>query len=124
MIKGINTSSNFITVTGGNAAIPYINGTNLSSGQLRYNPNMQNFEVYDGTTWHMIASNYATVDLSEYAKSILMWASRKMQEEKELEVLCAKYPGLGKARDNYEMFKKFVDAQEQADQDSGEVTAG
>jgi hypothetical protein len=41
-----------------------------------------------------------------------------MQEEQQLEEKCKQYPGLAKARDNFEMFKKLVDTDH-----SGEVQA-
>lgn len=95
--------------------LPYINGSNLSSGQMRYNPSTQNFEVYDGSMWHSIMPAYANVDLPDWIKATLDWAHQRMMDDQKMDYLCEKYPGLEKARDNFEMFKKFVHAQEQAD---------
>lgn len=114
MIRGIN-GSNFVSVSGGQMNLPYINGSALSAGQLRLNPNTQNFEVYDGTGWQSIMPAYANVDLPDYIKETITWANQKMMEERHMDELCKKYPGLDKARDNFELFKKFVQAQEQAD---------
>lgn len=123
MIKGINSNSRHVVVTGGSTSQPYVNPTSLSSGQLRYNPSTQNIEIYDGTMWQQMYSSYASVDLSEESKQILAWAAEKMRKEKELEELCEKYPGLKKARNNFEMFKQFVDAQEKVNSEVGEPQA-
>ena len=38
---------------------------------------------------------------------VMNWLyEKKMKEEEQLDALCEKYPGLAKARDNFEMFKK------------------
>ena len=114
MIKGIN-GSNYVSVSGGQMNLPYINGTALSAGQMRFNPSTQNLEVYDGTTWLIISSSYANVDLPDWVKATLDWAHQRMMDDQKMDHLCEKYPGLDKARDNFELFKKFVLAQEQAD---------
>ena len=115
MIKGINGSSNYINVNQGYpASMPYVNASALSAGSLRYNPGTMNMEVYDGNSWMPIAANFATVDLPDWVKATLDWAHQRMIEEQKMEYYCAKYPGLEKARDNFEMFKKFVRAQEEA----------
>ena len=114
MIRGIN-GSDFISVSGGQMNLPYINGSALSSGQMRFNPGTQNIEIYDGISWQSIVPSYVNVDLPGYVKETINWANQKMNEERQIDELCKKYPGLEKARDNFEMFKKFVKAQEQAD---------
>jgi hypothetical protein len=118
MIKGINSSSRHITVVGGSPSNPYISPGAVGSGAVRWNGNTNCIEINDGNMWQQLNSSYTSIDLGDEAKQILAWAAEKMREERELEALCAKYPGLAKARDNYEMFKKFVAAQEQADDDS------
>ena len=116
MIKGITGNSTYVNVNQGYpASMPYVNPTALSSGSLRYNPSNQNMEVYDGNSWIPIMANYATIDLPDWVKATLDWAHERMTEERNLEYLCAKYPGLDKARNNYELFKQFVRAQEDAD---------
>lgn len=118
MIKGINSNSKHITVIGGSPSNPYISPGAVGAGMIRWNGNTNCMEVNDGNMWQQINSSYTSVDLSEETKQILAWAIEKMREEKELKALCDKYPGLAKARDNYELFKQFVNAQEQADNDS------
>ncbi len=122
MIKGINSNSQYVNVTGGYSSnMPYINASALSAGSLRYNPGSMNMEVYDGNSWMPINSNFATVDLPDWVKATLDWAHQRMLDDQKLDHLCEKYPGLSNARNNFELFKKFVAAQEQADNDSGEM---
>ncbi len=122
MIKGINSNSQYVSVTGGYpASMPYVNASALSAGSLRYNPGSMNMEVYDGNSWMPINSNFATVDLPDWVKATLDWAHQRMLDEQKLDYLCEKYPGLHNARNNFDLFKKFVVAQEQASNNSGEV---
>lgn len=115
MIKGI-TPSRYITVSGGSPSNPYISPGAVGSGMMRYNGNMNCIEVNDGNMWKQLEATYATVELTGEAQSILDWAKKKMYEEQQLDELCKKYPGLGKARDNYETFKRLVRAEEDVSQ--------
>jgi len=88
MIKSIHSSSPFLTVSGGNPGSTYIgnfNGTGV--GNMRYNPNSQNIEVYDGSTWIIFSSQHSTINLSDEAVSLLQWARKKRDEEFEMEQL-------------------------------------
>lgn len=126
MIRGVN-GSQYITVMGGQpSSMPYVNQSALSSGSLRYNPGTLNMEVYDGNSWVTIYPSTANIDVPDWVKATLDWAHQRMLDERKMEYYCAKYPGLEKARDNFEMFKKFVQAQEEANNSvtDGEVTAG
>jgi hypothetical protein len=115
MIKGI-TPSRYITVSGGSPSNPYISPGAVGSGMMRYNGNMNCIEINDGNMWKQLESSYATVELNVEAQAILDWAKRKMYEEQQLDELCKKYPGLGKARDNFETFKRLVDSTENLSQ--------
>ena len=121
MIKNINSNSEHITVS--DTTLPtYINGFNgmQGVGNIRFNTSNQDMEVYDGNNWLTLYRGTAFIDLAYRTKEILQWAEKKMKEEEQLDALCEKYPGLAKARDNFEMFKKLVDT----DTDhSGEVQA-
>ena len=88
MIKSIHSSSPFLTVSGGNPGSTYIgnfNGTGV--GNMRYNPNSQNIEVYDGSTWIILSAHHATINLSDEAVGLLQWARQKRDEELEIEKL-------------------------------------
>jgi hypothetical protein len=107
MIKGI-TGGNFINVVGGHASSPYISPGSSGAGMMRYNGNTQCIEVNDGSVWQVMSSAYPSVELNGRAVSILEWAEQKMAEEKELDELCKKYPGLERARSNFETFKQLI----------------
>jgi hypothetical protein len=88
MIKSIHSSSPFLTVSGGNPGSTYIgnfNGTGV--GNMRYNPNSQNIEVYDGSTWVILSAHHSNINLTPEAVSLLEWARKKRDEELELERL-------------------------------------
>ena len=89
MIKSISTSSPFITVSGGNPGSTYIgNYSNAAGvGNMRYNPNNQNIEVYDGSTWIILSAHHANISLSDETVSLLEWARKKRDEELEIERL-------------------------------------
>lgn len=81
----ILSSSAFLTTQNPPSPSLYNNGM-LNLGTLRYNPSMQQIEVYDGSAWQMV--NFAsTVGLTWEADNAIRWAIDKMREEKELEVL-------------------------------------
>lgn len=113
MIKDINANSEYVTVS--NTTTPtYINSFNglLGAGNMRFNTSTQNMEVYDGNNWIILNSGISHVDVSHKTKEILQWAEKKMKEEARLEELCKQYPGLAKAKDNFEIFKKIAEADE------------
>ena len=54
---------------------------------MRYNPNNQNIEVYDGSTWIILSAHHANISLSDETVSLLEWARKKRDEELEMERL-------------------------------------
>ena len=94
MIKSIQTNSPFLTVSGGNPGSTYIGnyGNAPGIGNMRYNPNSQNIEVFDGTNWVIIQSNHAYISLDAQAVSLLEWARKKRDEEYEMERLAESSP--------------------------------
>ena len=93
MIKSLYSTSPFITVAGGTPQNTYIGNSNGPGvGNMRYNPNGNNIEVFDGSSWIMMYSNTASVDLSGEAVSLLEWARKKRNEELELARLAETNP--------------------------------
>ena len=94
MIKSIHSGSPFLTVSGGNPGSTYIGNYNNAPGvgNMRYNPNSQNIEVYDGSTWIILSAHHATLNLSDEAVSLLEWARRKRDEELYIERLAQTNP--------------------------------
>lgn len=110
MITNITTKGNLVAYH--NTSRPYISPGAQSAGMLRYNVNMQNMEVYDGVSW-LTFGGACEVSLSGETEMIIAWAREKMLEEKRIDELCEKHPGLRKARDHYEMFKRLIASEEQ-----------
>ena len=107
MIKGINSSSRHITVSGGSVSGPYINNYSGQSmvGQLRYNNSTSNLEVYNGTTWISMPAAYPSIQMNPAAESAIDWAMRKQAEEYRLQELMEKHPGLKEAYERLEIMK-------------------
>lgn len=96
MIKSISSSSPFIIVSGGNPGSTYIGNYTSAPGigNMRYNPNSQNIEVFDGNTWVILSSQHSSISLSSDAISLLEWARRKRDEEFERERLAETSPAI------------------------------
>ena len=99
MIKQISGLGH-VQVTGNNAFAPYINMSNPSSGMVRYNGNVQQLEVYDGSIWIQFTADHAYVDLIPSANEVISWAMKKMAEEMELEKLSNSHPAVKAAYEN------------------------
>ena len=82
MIKGINSSNRYISVSGGSPTAPYISPGAAGAGMVRWNPNMNQMEVNDGNSWIGINMNYASIELTPETESLLEWARMKRDEEK------------------------------------------
>jgi hypothetical protein len=109
MIKSIHSSSPFLTVSGGNPGSTYIgNYSNATGvGNMRYNPNNQNIEVYDGSTWIILSAHHTNINLSDEAVSLLQWAKKKMLEEAERNELAKINPAIN------DLMKQIKDKEEQ-----------
>jgi hypothetical protein len=84
----------YLNVTSNKGAQPYINMSSNQPmiGAMSYDSGSQNMKVYDGSNWLAMGGGSATVNLTGQAVSILKWAEKKMQEEKELFALAEKHP--------------------------------
>ena len=103
MIKGLNTGTG-LQINNGYTSWPnfYNNAAtsgNTLVGQLRYNGNSQNLEVYDGVSWLIMQSTYPTVELAPHVQAVVAWAQTKMAEESRLRDLAAKHPAVADAVD-------------------------
>ena len=95
MIKSIHSNSPFITVSGGNPGSTYIGNYSNNApgvGNMRYNPNSQNIEVYDGSTWIILSAHHANINLSDETVRLLEWARKKRDEELECDRLAQTSP--------------------------------
>jgi hypothetical protein len=96
MIKTVNGSGRYMMVNGGMPSTTYMNTGSgyMGVGDLRFNSNSQNLEVYDGQRWMELNSSHASVGLTPEAERLLDWARMKMTEELELDALAEKNPTL------------------------------
>lgn len=123
MIKGINTGGRYLQVQGGSPMSTYVNNSmGMGVGNMRYNTTNQNIEIYDGNNWQQMNMQYATVDLTYEAQSLLDWAQRERARQNERERLILNNPALQKAyeaikraEENFDILHKFVEH----DQDDG-----
>jgi hypothetical protein len=115
MIKGLMGITG-ITVSGGNTALPYVgpNSNNPMTGMIRINNT--ELEVFNGTSWQMISSSYATVSLDQEILDLLQWARTQRTMAMNRLTLAQNNPALLKAleavkraEDNFEILAKFVE---------------
>ena len=76
-------------VNGGTPATTYITSGSgyMNVGDLRFNTNTQNLEVYDGQLWRELNTSHASVGLTPDAEMALDWAMKKRIDEMALEQL-------------------------------------
>ena len=106
MIKGLTTGSKYTVVSAGNTSVPYINQNtnNPIQGMLRISGS--DLQVFDGASWIVMNSSYATVGLTGEAESLLDWARKKRDEEMERDLLAATNPTI---KDLLEQIKEKED---------------
>ena len=95
MIKTVSGSGRYIVVNGGMPVTTYINNNpgSLGAGNVRWNTNSQNLEVYDGFTWIQVSTNnHASVGLTPEAELLLDWAKEKRNQEMQMEALAKSNP--------------------------------
>ena len=106
MIKGLTTGSKYTVVSAGNTSVPYINQNtnNPIQGMLRISGS--DLQVFDGASWIVMNTSYATVGLTGEAESLLDWARKKRNEEMERDLLAATNPTI---KDLLEQIKEKED---------------
>ena len=118
MIKGLQGVTG-ITVSGGNTSLPYVNPNpnNPMTGMIRINNT--ELEVFNGNSWHMISSSYATVSLDQDVLDLIQWARTQRQLEMNRATLIENNPALEKAykavlraEQNFDILSKFVENDE------------
>ena len=114
MIKGLQGVTG-ITVTGGNTALPYVgpNPNNPLTGMIRINNT--ELEVFNGNSWQMLSSSYATVSLDQDILDIVQWARTQRQLQLNRETLVKNNPALQKAyeavqraEENFDILQRIV----------------
>ena len=115
MIKGINSSGRYLTVSGGSPSSTYISPGAVGAGMMRYNGNMNCIEVNDGNSWIQLQSNYATIELTPDGESLLEWARKERDKQWARDERIRKNPALKKAYEaiqraeaNFDILDKIV----------------
>jgi len=113
MIKGLAGSVG-IKVSGGDTALPYVpmNHENPIQGMIRvWGTDLQ---VFNGSSWTVMPSSYATVTLDNYVLDLLDWVRKKKIEEEVLISLPNDNPAVKLARQNINRAKtELAKAEEQ-----------
>ena len=108
-----------VTVSAGNTALPYVgsNVNNPLTGMIRINNT--ELEVFNGTSWQIISSSYATVSLDQEILDVIQWARTQRTMAMNRLALAQNNPALmkalvklKKAEDDFELLSKFVEHDE------------
>jgi hypothetical protein len=118
MIKGLMGTCG-VTVSAGNTALPYVgpNASNPMTGMLRINNT--DMEVFNGSSWQLLSTSYATVSLDQETQDLLLWAKAQRTMAMNRLTLAQNNPALmkaleklKKAEDDFELLSKFVEYDE------------
>lgn len=114
MIRDVIATGAWLQVDGGSSYRPYfnMNSGNPAVGQVRYSGNDQQLQVYDGNSWLNLQSTIACVNTSQAANEVLVWAQKKMAEERDLDALMARHPGLQDLKEKFELMKALCQSEE------------
>lgn len=97
MIKGINSGSRYITISGGQPGSNYISPGAVGAGMMRYNGNMNCIEINDGNSWQQLNMGYASIELTPETESLLEWARKERGKQWARETKIRDNPALKKA---------------------------
>jgi hypothetical protein len=109
MIKNISGHGRYIQINGASNVYPYISSPgSVNAGQLRYNVNNNNLEVWDGVTWKEISNNYTSIGLNAEAEVLLDWARVKRDEDLKLKSLVEAHPGVRDLKEKLDILVALV----------------
>lgn len=101
-----------ITVQNSSMSYPYVSPGSNGAGMVRYNSNMQQFEINDGNSWLTIAGVNPFIGLTPTAESAIDWAITKMAEEQRMSELAKKYPAVKDLQEKLDMVLALVKEEE------------
>ena len=92
----------------------YPNPKHVNDGIIRVNINRLEYYNSDEDTWTPLIGDKVDLNMKLPAglDVVINWAYEKMNEERKIEQLAAKYPALKQARDNFELIKQVVKNEE------------
>jgi hypothetical protein len=108
MIKGIAQIGRYTYVQGGNANLPYVSpNSNIPfTGVMRMNGT--DVEVFNGSSWVMINSSYASVGLTPEAEALLDWAKQKRADELRIRAIAEKHAGIKDLQEKLDIMVALV----------------
>ena len=105
-----------VAVLGGNITYPYVphNSNNPMQGMIRIHG--QDMQVFDGSSWLQMPTEYPSVSLDQDTQDLLQWARTQRQLDLNRKTLMANNPALQKAYDavqraeaNFDILSRFVE---------------
>jgi len=108
MIKNISSSGKYLQVQGGNNVYPYISPGAANAGQLRFNTNTSNLEIWDGVAWKDINNTYTSIGLTGEAELLLDWARTKRDEDIKFQALVESHPGVQDLKEKLDIMVALV----------------
>jgi hypothetical protein len=112
MIKTINAGTG-IAINGAYVSMPYISPGATGAGMVRWNGNMQCFEINDGSVWIQCPMAIPTIELTPDTQLILNWARQKMAEDARLSELAKRHPGIQDLKEKLDIMVALVNKEDQ-----------
>ena len=113
MIKTIN-SGKYINVEQAYTSPPYISPGATAAGMIRWNPNMQCFEVNDGAVWQQYTMASPTIELNTEAQELLDFVKKQRDRQRLAEqnpALEKALEAIKRAEDNFDILAKVASGQ-------------
>ena len=99
----IDSISPYLVVQTDLPSRPFVDNSDSFGGLLRWNSQLNQQEVYDGSDWVPFDHETATINLDRETESLLEWAREKREEEQKLCEMMEQYPALKKAKENFDV---------------------
>ena len=112
MIKTI-TAGTGIAVSGMYTNIPYISPGSTGAGIVKWNSNMQCFEINDGSVWLQMSMAMPTIEITQEVQLVINWARQKMVEDARLRELINQHPGIQDLKEKLDIMVALVKKENQ-----------
>lgn len=89
------------------------NSTNDLAGQVRYNFNLNQMEIFDGNAWQAFKFDIH-VGFNTESMEVLNWVREQRAEQKRLQELCKKYPSVADLKEKLDVMIALVKEKEDA----------
>ena len=109
MIKGLAQTGKYTVVSFGNTSVPYVNqnSNNPMQGMVRISGS--DMQVFEGSSWVVMNTSYASVGLSPDAELLLDWARQKRDEEVTTLKLAETNPTIKSLLDEMNKYKNQIE---------------